>query len=114
MEEATNGRRRTLKIKAFGVEAEVRGYDIIIILILIGIVVLIVANYYTSQAFATEHQKIVENQSKIANTQDERSKKNEEQLAEVVYILSLSEKEKVQLKLKIPNSLKEKLERNNK
>lgn len=104
MEEATNGKRRTLKVKAFGVEVEIRGYDIVILLVLVGVVALIVSNYYIKDSFANEHRLIVENQK--LNFQ-----KNEEQLSEIVYLLSLSEKEKIQLRLKVPNSLKEKIER---
>lgn len=97
-------KRRTVKVKAFGVEIELRGYDVIIVVVLGITVGLGVATYYTSAANAAAHEAIVVNQKTSAN-------KSEEQLAEVIYILSLPENKRRDLQLAVPKSLRDKVKK---
>lgn len=105
MEPTSDNKRRSIKIKAFGVEVEIRGYDIILVLIVGALVALGTSQYYVSEAFATDHKAIRDAQTAITTTQAIRGAKNEEQLNEIIYILSLSEKERAKLELAIPKSM---------
>ena len=85
---SSNGRRRSIRIKLpMGAEIEIRGYDILMILVAVAAGL---GTYflYTSQE---EHQHL------------------QESFAEMVYVLSITQEERMKLNLAMPATLKQKL-----
>lgn len=94
-EEEQNGRRRSLKLKAFGIELEVRGYDIVIVTLAGGVIGLCSFLYTGVSASQGEHKEIINHQVK-----------QEEALNVMIYVLSLPQDKREALQLDMPAGLR--------
>lgn len=91
-------KRREIKFKLGPVEVSLRGYDILLTLLLCGLVALGTTVYFSAETVAKEHRLISENQER-----------QQEQLAEMVYVLTLSPERREALGLEMPKSLRTRL-----
>lgn len=101
-------RGRSLHIKAFGAEVEIRGYDLIIVAVLGAVVAIGYSAYNSNTAIAAEHGKMLSNQTEMATIQKANAEKNQQKLDEIVYILTLSQPARDKLKLDMPRTLRDK------
>lgn len=101
-EESTGNKRREITISLGPLKLTFRGYDVLLTLVALAVVGIGVFSYMSNETVASEHKSIVENQ-----------KKQEETLSEMVYVLSLDEQKKRELKMEMPESLRKKLRNSN-
>lgn len=96
--EDKENKRREITLSLGPLKLVLRGYDVLITLVLCLICVSAVYAYSHIEASAAEHKEIVIEQ-----------RKQNEQLTEMVFILSLSQDKREKLGLEMPASLRRKL-----
>ena len=101
----TPSKRRAIRLKFGNIEVEIRGYDILLILITLAIGGLGFAAWEQREGRQTAVSRIsIEHTAMI-----ESMRRQEEALAELVYVGSLSAEQRALLKIGMPPSLRKKI-----
>lgn len=102
----TNSRRRSIKLKFRDLfEIEIRGHDVLMVLVAVAIAWLVFASLEQREGrtaavsnISVEHKAIVEGM-----------KRQEEATIDLIYIMTLTPEQRIALKLDMPQSLRQKL-----